>query len=219
MSESIRLVIADDHPIFRAGLKRLLESEPGLTVLAEASDAAEAVRITRAHAPDVLLLDLLMPGGGGLQALRDLAREPIPTRVILLTAAIDRAEQLNAVQLGARGIVTKESATTVLIDCIRSVMAGELWVGRDTVRDMAQALQLHPARRRGVVTLTQRELDVVAAIVDGASNKEIAERTGLREQTVKNHLQRIFDKVGVSSRLELASYAVHHKLLADDDRP
>jgi DNA-binding NarL/FixJ family response regulator len=219
MSQSIRLVIADDHPIFRAGLKRLLESEPGLTVLAEASDAVEAVRVTRAHAPDVLLLDLLMPGGGGLQTLRDLAREPIPTRVILLTAAIDRAEQLNAVQLGVRGIVTKESATTVLMDCIRSVMAGELWVDRDTVRDMAEALQLHPARRRGVVTLTRRELEVVAAIVDGASNREIAERTGLREQTVKNHLQRIFDKVGVSSRLELASYAVHHKLLADDDRP
>jgi len=214
MNPTIRIVIADDHPIFRAGLRRLLESEPGLKVLAEASDAVEAALVAREHQPDVLLLDLLMPGGGGLATLRDLAREPIPTRVILLTAAIDRTEQLNAVQLGARGIVTKESATTVLLDCIRAVSAGELWVDRDAVRDMAEALQLHPARRRAVTTLTRRELDIVAAIVDGASNREIAERTGLREQTVKNHLQRIFDKVGVSTRLELASYAVHHKLLA-----
>ena len=215
MSQTIRIVIADDHPIFRSGLRRLLESEPGLVVLAEASDAAEAARVAREHQPDVLLLDLLMPGGGGLATLRDLAREPIRTHVILLTAAIDRTEQLNAVQLGARGIITKESATTVLLDCIRAVSAGELWVDRDTVRDMAEALQLHPARRRTVTTLTRRELDIVAAIVDGASNREIAERTGLREQTVKNHLQRIFDKVGVSTRLELASYAVHHKLLAN----
>jgi len=210
----IRIVIADDHPIFRAGLRRLLESEPGMQVVAEASDAVEAARVARQHQPDVLLLDLLMPGGGGLATLRDLAQDPIPTQVILLTAAIDSAEQLHAVQLGARGIVTKETATTVLLDAIRTVVAGQVWVDRDAVRDMVAALQLHPARRGPAASLTRRELDIVAAIVDGASNREIAERCGLREQTVKNHLQRIFDKLGVSSRLELASYAVHHKLLA-----
>lgn len=209
----IRIVIADDHPIFRAGLRRLLESEPGMQVVAESSDAVEAARVAREHQPDVLLLDLLMPGGGGLATLRALAHDPIPTQVIVLTAAIDRAEQLDAVQLGARGIVTKETATTVLLDSIRAVVAGELWVDRDAVRDMVAALQRHPARRGPAASLTRRELDIVAAIVDGASNRDIAERCGLREQTVKNHLQRIFDKLGVSSRLELASYAVHHKLL------
>jgi DNA-binding NarL/FixJ family response regulator len=215
MTAAIRIVIADDHPIFRAGLRRLLESEPGLDVVGEASDTAEAIRVARERRPDVLLLDLLMPGGGGLAVLRDLSTSGDAVRVIVLTAAIDRTEQLSAVQLGACGIVTKESATTVLLDCIRAVMAGDLWVDRDAVRDMAAALQLHPARRRAVTGLTRRELEIVAAIVDGASNKEIAERTGLREQTVKNHLQRIYDKLGVSTRLELASYAVHHRLLAD----
>ena len=211
----IRIVIADDHPIFRHGLRRLLESEPGMQVVAEASDAWQAVELSRQHLPDVLLLDLLMPNGGGMATLRELGRDSIPTRVVLLTAAIDRAEQLNAVQLGVRGIVTKETATTVLLDCIRTVVAGELWVDRDAVRDMAAALQLHPARRRPGTGLTARELDIVAAIVDGASNREIAGQCGLSEQTVKNHLQRIFDKLGVSTRLELASYAVHHKLLAN----
>ena len=215
----IRIVIADDHPIFRHGLRRLLDSEPGMQVVAEASDARQAVELARQHLPDVLLLDLLMPNGGGLATLRELARDPIPTRVVLLTAAIDRAEQLSAVQLGVRGIVTKETATTVLLDCIRTVVAGELWVDRDAVRDMVAALQLHPARRRPATGLTARELDIVAAIVDGASNREIADRCGLREQTVKNHLQRIFDKLGVSTRLELASYAVHHKLLANRFEP
>jgi two-component system, NarL family, nitrate/nitrite response regulator NarL len=215
----IRIVIADDHPIFRNGLRRLLESEPGMKVVDEASDAPQAVELARQHLPDVLLLDLLMPNGGGLAALQALVREPIPTRVVLLTAAIDRREQLTAVKLGVRGIVTKETATSVLIDCIRTVVAGELWMDRDAVHDMVAALQLHPARRRPGTDLTARELDIVAAIVDGASNREIANRCGLREQTVKNHLQRIFDKVGVSTRLELASYAVRHKLLANRFEP
>ena len=215
----IRIVIADDHPIFRQGLRRLLESEPGMQVVAEASDATQAVELSRQHLPDVLLLDLLMPNGGGLAALRELVRDPITTRVVLLTAAIDRAEQLRAVQLGVRGIVTKETATTVLLDCIRTVVAGELWVDREAVHDMVAALQMHPARRHPATGLTARELDIVAAIVDGASNREIADLCGLREQTVKNHLQRIFDKLGVSTRLELASYAVHHKLLAHRFEP
>ena len=120
----IRIVIADDHPIFRQGLRRLLDSEPGMQVVAEASDAPQAVELSRQHLPDVLLLDLLMPNGGGLAALRELVRDPIPTRVVLLTAAINRAEQLRAVQLGVRGIVTKETATTVLLDCIRTVVGG-----------------------------------------------------------------------------------------------
>ena len=115
----------DDHPIFRDGLRRLLESEPGFSVIGEAANPRDAVTAVRVQQPDVLLLDLMMPGGGGLAALRQLFAEPTQTRIVLLTAAIERNEQLAAASLGVRGIITKESATSLLFKCIRSVMAGE----------------------------------------------------------------------------------------------
>ena len=213
---AVRIVIADDHTIFREGLRKLLESEPGITIVGEASEPGHAIDLVRQHKPDVLLLDLLMPNGGGLAALRELAREPVPaTRAIILTAAIDRGEQMIAVQLGVRGIVTKESATAMLLECIRSVMAGQYWLGHETVSDLVNAVVLRPADHGpSKALLTPRELDIVGAIVDGASNREIAEQFGVSPQTVKNHLSSIFDKLGVSNRLELALYAVNHQILA-----
>jgi DNA-binding NarL/FixJ family response regulator len=212
---STRIVIADDHPIFREGLRRLLESGQGYEIVGEAVDAVTAVTLVREQAPDVLLLDLFMPNGGGIGALRDLAIDPPSTRIILLTAAIEPGEIVTAVHLGARGIITKDSATSLLFKCIQRVMAGEYWLGREAVGDLVQALLVAGARegrRVGPPPLTRRELDVIAAVVDGASNKEVADRFGLSPQTVKNHLSNIFDKLGVSNRLELALYAVHHQL-------
>ena len=210
-----RVVIADDHPIFREGLRRLLQSEQGYEIVGEATDAITAVTLVREHAPDILLLDLFMPNGGGIAALRDLAIDPPSTRVILLTAAIEPGEIVTAVHLGARGVITKDSATALLFKCIDRVLAGEYWLGRAAVNNLVEALVaagIQEGRKAGPPPLTRRELEIIAAVVEGASNKEVAERFGLSPQTVKNHLSNIFDKLGVSNRLELALYAVNHQL-------
>jgi two-component system, NarL family, nitrate/nitrite response regulator NarL len=212
----IRILMADDHPIFRDGLRRLLESEPDFKVVAEASDGAEAVALAKEHTPDILLLDLTMPRSPGMEALRELATAKSPVRTILLTAAIERSQMLEALQLGARGIVLKESATEVLFRCIHAVMNGKHWVGRDAVDDLQQLVlkdlaSLPPARNN--FGLTPRELDIIAAIVQGQSNKEIAGSFGIREDTVKHHLTSIFSKVGVGTRLELALFALERNLV------
>jgi two-component system, NarL family, nitrate/nitrite response regulator NarL len=216
---SIRIVIADDHPIFRDGLRRLLEAEPNLTVLGEASDGAEAVKMARQLKPDILLLDLSMPKHPGLEALRDLSAgsSSSPVRVILLTAAAEKSQIVEALQLGARGVVLKDSATQLLLKAIQVVMAGEYWVGRESVSNLVQYLRTlvqsssDEARQRKF-GLTPRELEIVAAVVAGYSNKEVAEYFKISEDTVKHHLSNIFDKLGVSTRLELALFAVNQSL-------
>ena len=218
-NKTIRIVIADDHPIFRDGLRRLLESNARFKVIGEAGDGEAAVAQVAALRPDILLLDLSMPKAGGLEALRELSELQSPTRPVLLTAAIDPTETVAALQLGARGVILKESATQLLYKCLQAVMEGEYWVGHDRVHDIVQHLRLAARKAEEEATpvqkLTRRELQIVAAIVEGASNKDMSQQFNLSEQTVKNHLSHIFDKVGVSNRLELALYAVHHKLLKE----
>ncbi len=218
--QTVRIVIADDHPIFRDGLRRLLESEPDLKVLGEASDGAEAVKLARQLKPDILLLDLAMPKHPGLEALRELSvgtPGANPVRVILLTAAAEKGQIVEALQLGARGVVLKDSATQLLLKAIHTVMAGEYWVGRESVSNLVQYLRTlmqsssDEARQRKF-GLTPRELEIVSAVVAGYSNKEIAEYFKISEDTVKHHLSNVFDKLGVSTRLELALFAVNQAL-------
>ena len=217
----IRILIADDHPIVRDGLKRLLHLQEGFTVVGEAADGIEAVRRTEELKPDVLLLDLTMPRLDGLGVLKALAGAPWEPRCVLLTAAIEREETVQALRLGAHGIVLKESVTELLYQCIRAVMNGDFWVGHERISDLLQTLrELERGPRRAPTpasSLSVRERQVIGAIVEGATNKDIGKQFGLSEQTVKNHLSHIFDKLGVSNRLELALYAVHHHLLADGD--
>ena len=212
----VRILIADDHPIFRDGLRRLLESEPGFEVVGEAQDGAEAVTMTRELRPDVLLLDLAMPRVTGLGTMKELSGSGDPVRAILLTAQIEPAEIVTALQLGARGVVLKEVATQILIKCIRCVMDGQYWVGREGVADLVQTLRQMASDQQGTKPffgLTRRELEIVGAIVEGSANKDIAQTFKISEDTVKHHLTNIFNKAGVSSRLELALFAVHHKLV------
>jgi two-component system, NarL family, nitrate/nitrite response regulator NarL len=210
----VRIAIADDHQSFRDGLRRLLESEPGFEVVAEAVDGLDASRITHDVHPDVLLLDVAMPRMGGVEALATLHHEA--TRVILLTAAIEPSELLRAIQLGARGVVLKESATRLLIDGIHRVMDEKYVIGAGVVDDRDQAVRHVGAQRPRQFGLTSRELEIVAAIVTGDSNRDIADRLSISLQTVKHHLTSIFDKTGVSSRLELALFAIRHGLVTPD---
>ena len=218
MPETIRLAIADDHTIVRDGLRQLLETQPDFTIVAEATDGIEALERVRDTKPDVLLLDLTMPRMSGLEVVAELERVRASVRTILLVAAIDRAETIRALQLGARGVVLKESATELLYKAIRSVVAGQYWVGRDMVADLVETLgRLSSAAAspgdHHKFGLTRREIEVLALVAAGYTNKDIAGKFRLSEDTVKHHLTNIFDKTGASNRLELALFAIHHQLV------
>jgi DNA-binding NarL/FixJ family response regulator len=217
--QGVRILIADDHPIFRDGLRRLLESEREFQVVGEACDGIEAVNLARQLKPEILLLDLAMPRLPGLDALRELSSGPesAAVRVILLTAAAEKDQIVEALQLGARGIVLKDSATQILLKSIRAVINGEYWVGRESVSNLVQYLRTMVdssslESRKKKYGLTPRELEIISAVVAGYANKEIAEHFKISEDTVKHHLSNIFDKLGVSTRLELALFAVNQSL-------
>jgi two-component system nitrate/nitrite response regulator NarL len=208
--QQVRLLIADDHPLFREGLRLLLETEVDFKVVGEASDGAVAVKLARQLKPDVLLLDLAMPKHQGLEALRELSLpvSAAPLCVILLTASAEKSQIVEALHLGVRGVVLKDSSTQFLFKAIKTVMAGEYWVGRERVSNLVQYLrkltQSTQDEAQTKFRLTPRELEIVSAVVAGCSNKEIAEVFKISEDTVKHHLSNIFDELGVATRLELA---------------
>ena len=214
----IRILIADDHPLVRDGLQTLLATQSDFIVVGTASDGTEALRLAAALAPDVLLLDLSMPGLSGLDVMREMKKADgaIGCRTILLTAAFNRSDITRALQHGARGVVLKNAPMDLLYKSIRKVHEGELWVDRETMGAVVDTLvasdgQPPPASRFG---LTPRERDVLRLVVEGDSNKSIAQRLAVGEDTVKHHLTSIFDKTGVSNRLELAVFALHHELVS-----
>src|SRR5918911_342569 len=214
MDKAIQVVIADDHAILRDGLRKLLEAEQGFEVVGEAYNGQEAVEVTRRVEPNILLLDLAMPGLPGLEVLRELSDKALPTRTIILTANIERDEVVKALQLGARGLVMKESATELLMKAMRTVMAGQYWVGRESVSELIDTLRSRPAATNDPkFGLTARELEIVSLVTAGFSNREIAKKCELSQETVKHHLTRIFAKLGVSNRLELALFAITQHLV------
>jgi DNA-binding NarL/FixJ family response regulator len=220
-SGDIKILIADDHPIFRDALKQLLMLEKDFDIVAAVGDGDEVLPAVEAHHPDILLLDLKMPGTHGLTILERLqiAQEK-HTKVIVLTASEDKAEFVQAMKLGTSGIVLKQSPTDLLIKSIRKVHAGEIWLDSNTTAAVMRQFSLGQehvpptgnGRERERSPLSQREREIVALVAQGFKNKEMAEKMFISEQTVKNHLHNIFDKLGVSDRLELALYAIHKKI-------
>jgi DNA-binding NarL/FixJ family response regulator len=214
------ILIVDDHAMFREALRTLLDTDPSLRVVGEAGDGREAIRLAGELRPDLILLDVRMPGTSGLQALREIARITPPIRTLLLTAELGESDAVEALRLGAKGVVMKESLPEVLFESIRAVMAGQYWVGRDCVADLIRTVRERRAQseletRDPSLGLTARERQVVAAIVVGCSNADIAQKFAISSKTVKHHLTKVFDKLGVSNRLELALFAVRRRFDAE----
>ena len=226
----ITVVIADDHPIVRDGLRNLLSQQADLRIVGECGDGREALDLVRSLQPDVLLLDLRMPNFDGLAVLRQLQGTGSKTRAIIFTASDDKNEYVQAMKLGACGIVLKLTNSDLIAKSIRKVHGGEIWLdSHTTAAVMRQFATNTPEPQAGGPfglpaaagagkggrersPLSTREREIVGLVAQGYKNKEMAEKMFISEQTVKNHLHNIFDKLGVSDRLELALYAIHKGL-------
>ena len=219
---AIRIVVADDHPVVRFGVKNMLEREAGIEVIGEAEDGDDAITQTLELEPDILLLDLLMPRLPGLEAMRAIMNKSPRVKIILLTSTITTQQIIEALQIGARGIVLKDSVAGDLASALRAVISGDYWIGGERVVNLVAALndlmkKAAETPEKKTYGLTPRELEVVTCIVEGCSNKDVAKQFSISEETVKRHLSNIFDKTGVSTRLELALFAIAHKLVTLDN--
>jgi len=216
----ITVLIADGQTLFRAALRQLLKKEPGFNVVGEAGFGKEAFEMLTRLQPDVALLDLNLHQQSGLEVLSKLLGANVKSRILLLAESVERYQILEALRLGARGIVFKGMSSQLLYKSIRMVMDGGYWVGRGVVSDLVDSLRAAdepdniPAKSSNY-GLTHREYEILSTVVDGYTNKDIAEKFTISEQTVKHHLTNIFEKVGVTNRLELALRAVEQRLILD----
>lgn len=219
--QPIRIVLADDHPIVRDGLRKLLMLEEDIEVVGEASDGREVVQVVHDTRPDILILDLRMPYMDGLATLQALHSAEKKVKVIILTASEDKNEFVQAMKLGCSGIVLKQTAPDLIVKSIRKVYGGEIWLDSHTTAAVMRQFAAPgdptipgapPQKGRERSPLSQREREIVSLVAQGYKNREMAEKMFISEQTVKNHLHNIFDKLGVSDRLELALYAIHKGL-------
>jgi DNA-binding NarL/FixJ family response regulator len=210
----ISLVLADDHPIVLEGLVQLFRLEPDFRVVARCTGGDETLATVRRHRPDILVLDVRMPGKDGLAILGEITREGLPTRVVLLTAALDENGVVEAVRLGAWGLVLKEMAPETLVRCVREVHGGERWLdNRSVVRALERIARREAGAARVAGVVTPRELEIIRMIAGGLRNKEIAARLSISEGTVKIHLHNIYEKLQLDGRLALLLYAREHALV------
>jgi two-component system, NarL family, nitrate/nitrite response regulator NarL len=218
--DKIKILLVDDHKILRSGLRMLISSYPGLQIVGEAENRAEALSLASSGEPDIILLDLDLNGENSLDFLPDLLDTAPQSRVILLTGLRDPGSHRKAVRLGAMGVVLKDEATEVLVKAIEKVHLGEVWLDASLVAGVLASI----SRPRGtekvdpeiakIESLTEREHEVIALVCLGLPNKQIAERLSITETTIRHHLTSIFNKLGLQSRLELVIYAYKHGLAA-----
>ena len=203
----IKVLLVDDHPVVRQGLRTFLDVQEGITVVGEAADGAAGVAAAEELRPDVVLLDLRMPGSGGLDALRGLRERENPAKVLVITSFTEPAAVLPAVRAGAAGYVYKDIDPPALAAAIRSVHSGHVLLHPDVVRLLATG-------EPGGAQLTARELEVLAELARGRSNREIARGLSLSEKTVKTHVSAILTKLGVQDRTQAALRAVRSGLVS-----
>ena len=205
---SISLVLADDHPLILDALENLFHLEPDIEVLARCRDGEETLQAVRRHRPDLLILDLRMPKKDGLAVLQELHEEKLPTRIVILTAELEEHEALRLLRLGVSGIVLKEMAPHLLVQCIRKVHAGEPWIERRSVSRVLDKLLRREAGARALAgVLTPRELEVMGLVVSGLRNETVAQELHISEGTVKAHVHNIYEKLHLDGRMALLRYA------------
>ncbi|HEY3870920.1 MAG TPA: response regulator transcription factor [Actinocrinis sp.] len=205
---AIRLLIADDHPVVRDGLSSMFEREPGFDVVGEACDGAEAVRKAQALLPDVILMDLRMPGMDGVAAITELTRRGTPARVLVLTTYDTDSHVLPAIEAGATGYLLKDAPRAELLRAVRAAAHGEA-----VLSPAVAARLMSRVRTPGTGPLSQRELEVLGMVAAGSTNRDAAKRLFITEATVKTHLLNIYAKLGVSDRAAAVAEAYNRGLL------
>jgi DNA-binding NarL/FixJ family response regulator len=213
MTPKTTILIADDHGVLRAGLRALLNAEPDLEVVGEAAHGDEAVRLARQFQPDVVLMDISMPGSGGLDATRRLSETAPNTRVLILTVYEDDGVLEEAIRVGAAGYILKRALESELVSAIRAVARGDMYVHPGMVRGLLSRTALVPGEEPAADALTPRELEVLELIAHGHTNRQIAKILSISERTVESHRANLMDKLDLHSRVELVRYAMDHGLL------
>jgi DNA-binding NarL/FixJ family response regulator len=210
---TIRVILADDHPLVLNGLYHLLREYQEFEVLERCTSGAEALAAARRHRPDILVLDLLMPGMDGLAVVRTLNDSGGAPAIVLLTAQLHEDQLIEALRLGVRGFVLKEMATKLLVECLRRVHAGGQWLEKDSAgKAMAKLVRREAKGREIAGVLTPREIEVVTMVAKGFSNKEIGSHLCIAEGTVKIHLHNIYEKLKINRRAELVRFAEEYGL-------
>ena len=204
----LRLMIADDHGVVREGLRNILALQSDFEIVAEAIDSEDALKKVEEFRPDVLILDVWMPRRSGIEILPEIRTLSPDTKVLFLTAFIDRQQVVDALKEGLRGVVLKDSSSEILVRSIRRVADGEHWIDRSTLAEWGKQSKTSTS---GMEVLTEREKQVFREVATGSSNREVANTLCISEDTVKRHLTHIFEKLGVSSRVELVLKSVQNR--------
>lgn len=211
----IKVMIADDHSMLRMGLKQILELEEDIEVIAQASDGDEALSLAETHLPDIILMDINMPGTSGLEAIEKLSQKTHPPKVIMLTIHQDREYLFKTLNLGAKGYVLKDAEPDILLEAIRNVYNGESYIQSNMTKELINEYNRVTSNEKGMgeeSSLTSREIEVLKLIAQGMLNKEIASALQISEKTVKNHVSNIFRKLNVYDRTQAAIYALKHNM-------